>query len=166
MFSATHIFTFAIAALASPMRHQSRQVEIPTNWTWHVEGWEAGCVRRGCYFNFNITVPTVPNQIAGVKAYCSGDEAGYDSGFNESSTYRRCQILEGVNNGVAAKLGPRNVSDGTGRGPQKIFVSFELAGYQERPSYNFTGSNDTIYNAFVAPLQEFDITPTEVSAAA
>ena len=32
----------------------------------------------------------------------------------------------------------------------------------DRPAYNFTGSNDTIYNAFVAPLAEFDITPTEV----
>ena len=132
MVSATHLLTLAVVALASPVQHRTRQIEIPQNWTWHVEGWHAGCARRGCSYNFNVTVPTIPNQIAGVKAYCSGYEAGYDSGFTESSTYRGCQILEGVNNGVAAKFGPRNISDGTGRGPQKIFVSFEFAGYEDR----------------------------------
>jgi hypothetical protein len=31
-----------------------------------------------------------------------------------------------------------------------------------RPTYNFTGSHAMIYNAFVAPHQEFDVTPTAV----
>jgi len=35
-----------------------------------------------------------------------------------------------------------------------------------RTAYNFTGSHEAIYNQFVAPLQEFDVTPTQVSAVA
>lgn len=35
-----------------------------------------------------------------------------------------------------------------------------------RPAYNFTGSHATIYNAAVAPNQEFDVTPSAVSAVA
>jgi hypothetical protein len=31
-----------------------------------------------------------------------------------------------------------------------------------RPAYNFTGKAPMIYNAAVAPLQEFDVKPTEV----
>lgn len=33
-------------------------------------------------------------------------------------------------------------------------------------AYNFTGSHETIYNQFVAPLQNFTITPTKVAAVA
>jgi hypothetical protein len=32
--------------------------------------------------------------------------------------------------------------------------------------YNFTGSHEAIYNQFVAPLQEFDVTPTAVTVVA
>lgn len=31
-----------------------------------------------------------------------------------------------------------------------------------RPTYNFTAKHETIYNAAVAPQQEFEVTPTEV----
>jgi hypothetical protein len=32
-----------------------------------------------------------------------------------------------------------------------------------RTGYNFTGSHEAIYNQFVAPEQEFDVTPTAVT---
>ncbi|KAF2262149.1 hypothetical protein CC78DRAFT_535033 [Lojkania enalia] len=98
-------------------------MDIPNDWDWHVEGWHAGCSRSGCSYNFNVTVPSILDQIAGVKAYCSGPETG--------NTYRSCQILEGVNDGVSAKFGPRNESSPE-LGPEKIFVSFELGSYEER----------------------------------
>jgi hypothetical protein len=37
---------------------------------------------------------------------------------------------------------------------------------KRRPTYNFTGSHATIYNAFVDYTKEFDVTPTEVFAVA
>jgi hypothetical protein len=76
-------FVQAIAVLvsvaaASPLA--SRQIAIPSEWSWHVTGSEMGCSRGGCSYNFNVTVPAVPGQIAGVKAYCYGREDGYDAG--------------------------------------------------------------------------------------
>jgi hypothetical protein len=68
----------ASATAATPLA--PRQITIPSPWTWHVTGWEAGCARGGCSYNFNVTVPSVPGQIAGVKAYCYGREDGYDAG--------------------------------------------------------------------------------------
>ncbi|KAJ4351181.1 uncharacterized protein N0V89_006520 [Didymosphaeria variabile] len=159
MVSFTALLALSASALATPVL-QTRQMDIPANWTWHVSGWSAGCARSGCYYDFNVTVPTVEGQIAGVKAYCSGSENWYRLG----NYYRNCQILEGVNNGVSAKFSERTSDDGTP--PQEIELSFELAGYEQRPAYNFTGSHETIYNQFVAPAQEFDVTPTEVTGVA
>lgn len=85
-------------------------------------------MRSGCYYNFNVTVPTIPNKIGGVKAYCSGSEDGPVDA--EPNSFRSCQILEGVNNGVSAKLGER--TGDLSLGPKKIYVSFELAGYEDR----------------------------------
>ena len=42
-------------------------------------------------------------------------------------------------------------------------VSAERLLTRSRTAYNFTGSHEAIYNQFVAPLQAFDVTPTEVS---
>ena len=77
LFVSRTIAVLASVAAASPLA--SRQIAIPPDWTWHVTGSEMGCSRGGCYYNFNVTVPTVPGQIAGVKAYCSGYEDGYDA---------------------------------------------------------------------------------------
>lgn len=181
MVSFTTILALSAGALASPVL-QARQIAIPENWSWHVSGWEAGCARSGCYYNFNVTVPTVEGQIGGVKAYCNGYENGY---YRKGNWYQNCQILDGVNNGVAAKLSERPAeSDESSTSPQEILISFELGAYEDMcvdentesrrpqmlttdsPAYNFTGSHKTIYNQFVAPLQEFDVKPTEVSAVA
>ncbi|KAH7128645.1 hypothetical protein B0J11DRAFT_578828 [Dendryphion nanum] len=151
---------FAGLTTSTPIVHQ-RQLEIPENWNWHVTGWHAGCARSGCSYNFNVTIPTIENKILGVKAYCSGAEV-IDGVNLDLNTYRNCQILEGVNNGVSAKFGPRK--DFQSGGPEKIFVSFTLGAYEAegRPEYNFTGNAEAIYNAFVAPLREFDVVPTVV----
>jgi len=85
-----------------------------------VTNWEAGCA-RSCYYNFNITVPTIPNEIGGVKAYCSGYESG--------DLFTKCRILEGVNNGVSAKFGLREEGAGS---PKTVYFSFEKGAYQER----------------------------------
>ncbi|KAL5450231.1 hypothetical protein PMIN07_001233 [Paraphaeosphaeria minitans] len=162
MVSFTTLLAFSAGALASPF--VQRQIAIPENWNWHVSGWGAGCARSGCYYDFNVTVPTIEGHIAGVKAYCSGYENGY---YRKGNWYQNCRILEGVNNGVAAKLSerpPENDTESTS--PQQILISFEYAAYEDRPAYNFTGSHKTIYNQFVAPEQEFDVKPTSVFAVA
>lgn len=160
MVSFTTLLALSAGALASPVL-QTRQMDIPQDWSWHVSGWTAGCARSGCYYDFNVTVPTIEGQIGGVKAYCSGNENGW---YRNGNWYTNCQILEGVNNGVAAKLSERESDDVAS--PGEILLSFEYAGYEDRPAYNFTGSHAAIYNQFTAPAQEFDVTPTEVTAVA
>jgi hypothetical protein len=165
MVTFTHLLTASLAsfALATPITPtlDTRQTTIPSNWTWHVSGSEMGCTRSGCYYHFNVTVPAIEGYVSGVKAYCTGNENGW---YRKGNWYEGCQILEGVNNGVAAKLSERE-SDVDGF-PKEIEISFVKAGYMERPAYNFTGSHATIYNAFVQPTQEFDVTPTAVFAVA
>ncbi|KAH6839904.1 hypothetical protein B0T12DRAFT_364043 [Alternaria alternata] len=158
MVSFTALALLATSAMAGPV---ARQIAIPENWDWQVENWEAGCGRSGCYYNFNVTIPTIKGEIAGVKAYCHGYEQGYDNSFTVPSTYETCQLLEGVNNGVAARFSLRE-NDGQGFGPKEIEVSFLYAGYEDRPAYNFSGSHEARYNQFVAPQLNFTITPTEV----
>lgn len=128
MVSFTALALLATSAMAGPV---ARQIAIPENWDWQVENWEAGCGRSGCYYNFNVTVPTIKGEIAGVKAYCHGYEQGYDNSFTVPSTYETCQLLEGVNNGVAARFSLRE-NDGQGFGPKEIEVSFLYAGYEDR----------------------------------
>ncbi|KAF2713211.1 hypothetical protein K504DRAFT_347249, partial [Pleomassaria siparia CBS 279.74] len=137
-------------AVASPIQILEEPT-IPGNWTWHVTNWQAGCART-CSYNFNITIPTIPNEIGGVKAYCSGYESG--------DLFTRCQILEGSNNGVSAKFGPRTSNNGSG--PAEVVFSFEKGAYLEQRPFNFTGSHEAVYNAFVAPLLDFDVKPTSV----
>lgn len=156
MVSFTSILALSASALASPVL-QNRQIPTPEGWNWQVSKWEAGCTRSGCYYNFDVTVPSVEGEILGVKAHCFGDENGW---YRKGNWYKGCQILEGVNNGVAAKLSERE-SDTDGS-PDEILISFTLAGHEDRPTYNFTAKHETIYNAAVAPQQEFEVTPTEV----
>jgi hypothetical protein len=126
MVSFTTLLAFSAGALASPVL-QARQIAIPENWTWHIDGWTGGCSRSGCSYNFNVTVPRVEGEIAGVKAYCNGYENGW---YRRGNTFDGCQILEGSNNGVAAKFSERE-SDVDGS-PKEIIVSFELGAYGER----------------------------------
>lgn len=125
MVSFTTLLALSASALASPVL-QARQIAIPENWNWHVSGWEAGCSRGGCYYNFNVTIPSVEGQILGAKAYCNGNENGY---YKKGNWYTNCQILEGANNGVAAKLGERG---GDRDIPLDIDISFTLDGYEDR----------------------------------
>jgi hypothetical protein len=131
MVSFTHLLTscLATAAFATPINPtlETRETSIPSNWTWHVSGWEAGCTRPGCFYRFNVTVPAIEGYVSGVKAYCSGDENGF---YRKGNWYEGCQILEGTNNGVAAKLSERE-SDVDGF-PKEIDISFVKGGYMER----------------------------------
>jgi hypothetical protein len=128
MVSFTALALLATLAIAGPV---ARQIAIPENWNWQVENWEAGCSRSGCYYYFNVTVPSIEGEILGVKAFCSGYEQGYDNSFTVPSTYAPCRLLEGVNNDVAARLSLRE-NDGNGFGPKEIDVSFLYAGYEDR----------------------------------
>lgn len=126
MVSFTSLLALSAGALASPVL-RPRQIAIPENWNWHVSKWEAGCTRSGCYYNFDVAVPSVEGEILGVKAHCTGDENGW---YRKGNWYSGCQILEGANNGVAAKLSERE-SDVDGS-PKEILISFTLAGYEDR----------------------------------
>jgi hypothetical protein len=126
MIASFALLALSAGALASPVI-QERQIAIPGNWNWHVSGWEAGCTRSGCYYNFNVTVPRVEGKIAGVKAYCRGDENGW---YRKGNWYETCRLLEGTNNGVAAKLSERE-SDVDGS-PKEILISFEYGAYGDR----------------------------------
>ncbi|RMZ69229.1 hypothetical protein GMOD_00003170 [Pyrenophora seminiperda CCB06] len=166
MVSFTTLLALSGAALASssckaPEPDQKKGMEIPGNWTWQVTGWEAGCARQGCYYDFNVTMPSVPGKVGGVKAHCQGNE----NWFRKGNTYKGCQLLDGVNNRVSAKLSERTSDSGTDF-PTEILVSFEFGKgpFLPNPSYNFTGSHKTIYNAAVEPLQNFTIVPTTVTA--
>ncbi|KAG9190160.1 hypothetical protein G6011_08248 [Alternaria panax] len=162
MVSFAALALLATSAMAGPV---ARQVAIPENWNWQVENWEAGCSRSGCYYNFNVIVPTIAGEIGGVKANCNGYEQGYDNSFTIPSIYEGCQLLEGVNNGVAARFSLRE-KDGQGLGPKQIEVSFLYAGYEDRPAYNFSGTHEARYNQFIAPPLNFTVTPTKVFAIA
>jgi hypothetical protein len=128
MVSLTALALLASSVVAGPV---ARQIAIPENWDWQVENWEAGCGRSGCYYYFNVTVPSVEGEITGAKAMCSGSEQGYDNSFTIPSTYMPCQLLESSNNGVAARLSLRG-DESEGYGPQQIEVSFLYAGSEDR----------------------------------
>jgi len=104
---------------------------IPKDLRFDVENFEAGCDRNGCYYYFNVTVPSVENGPAGVKASCNIYEDGYENSFTIPSTYKGCRLLEGVNNGVAARPSLRNDSSEFAF-PTEIQVSFLYAGYGDR----------------------------------
>ncbi|EMD96296.1 hypothetical protein COCC4DRAFT_46719 [Bipolaris maydis ATCC 48331] len=172
MVSFTTLLTLAAGALATPVTPvlTTRDMNIPANWTWHVSGWEAGCQRQGCYYNFNITIPSWRAAIGGGKYYCNGYENGW---YRKGNWFEECKLLElapgdflsEANNTVAAKLSEQVGDDPT---PNEIIVSFVWKGYTPtgRPSYNFSGEAPAVYNQFVSPPLEFDITPSDVFAVA
>jgi len=128
MVSITALALLASSAIAGPV---ARQIAIPENWNWQVEHWSAGCSGKGCYYNFDVTVPSVPGEIAGVTAHCNGYEQGYEDSFTVPSAFAPCQLISGSNNGVAARFSQRE-NDGNGFGPKEIEVSFLYAGYEDR----------------------------------
>ncbi|CAI6337714.1 unnamed protein product [Periconia digitata] len=158
MVSFLSLALLASSTLASPLL--PRQVDIPENWDWQVTNWEAGCSRSGCYYHFNLTVPSINNQL-GVLASCRGYEQGYDNSFTIPSVYEDCTTLAGRNNRAAAKLGPR-VHDGNGFGPKEIWVSFSYEAAEGAPTYNWSGPHEAKYNQFVSPPLNFTMTATEV----
>ena len=165
MVSFTTLAVLFTSAIATPV---ARQMAIPEGWEWQVENWEAGCSRSGCYYNFNVTVPSIENQL-GVIAACSGSEQGYDNSFTVPSTYTACRTLAGADPAAAARLSLRP-NDGTGHGPQEIEISFLLPGNPylspPRPAYNFSGTHEAKYNQFVSPPINFTVTPDKVFAIA
>jgi hypothetical protein len=126
MVSFTTLLALSATALASPVL-QARQIANPGDWSWHVSDWEAGCTRSGCYYYFNVTIPSVEGQNSGVKAYCSGNENGW---YRQGNWYKNCQILEGANNGVAAKLSERTSDEVSS--PEEILLSFQLPGDEDK----------------------------------
>jgi hypothetical protein len=137
MVSFTTLLTLAAGALATPITPEltARQLEVPANWTWAVSGWEAGCERRGCSYNFNITVPSYKAAIQGGKYYCNGYENGW---YRKGNWFEQCELLSAAEgdflseapNTFAAKLSERT-SDVDGE-PKDIIVSFEWKGYKEQ----------------------------------
>ena len=81
----------AAPASTSSLRHS-------TKYHWDVTGWEAGCARSGCFYNFNVTGKK-DGDFPKFLAYCSGEDVGY---------FKQCNILEGVTSkivpSVAAEL--------------------------------------------------------------
>ncbi|KAH7309703.1 hypothetical protein B0I35DRAFT_515116 [Stachybotrys elegans] len=150
MVSFKTIALLATSALAAPV--SERQVSLPDDWAWSVEGWEAGCTRT-CYYRFNVTIPSIEG-VLGAKAFCSGGET--------NDRFLDCQILSGANNPVAAKLLARPENMTTGFGPQEFAVSFQKSSYEGSPTYNFTAYNSTTYNAVSSPPMDFKMKPTEV----
>ena len=94
---------------------------LPQYYHWNVTGWNAGCARAGCTYNFNVS-GTIDNIYPGFKAYCNGDDTGY---------YKDCEILEGVSTSgtpfVAASLRP---NFGNGIATMSVSLSFTDADTQ------------------------------------
>ena len=75
-----------------------------SSWTWSVVNWGAGCARRGCFYDFNITVPA-NGAAPAVSAYCSGDEDRTNQTY-----FKPCGVNDNGlgNRGVSAKFVPRD----------------------------------------------------------
>ncbi|EUC35652.1 hypothetical protein COCCADRAFT_3191 [Bipolaris zeicola 26-R-13] len=164
MVSFTTLLTLAAGALAAPAPADTQSppqqvlpAGYPNPWAWHVEDFEAGCVRSGCYYRFNLSVPATEAYPQGGKYSCSGTENGE---FGNENTFEDCSIVGDDNAATAAaKLGRRINSEP----PKQLYVSFLKPGSaadQTNP-YNFTAiTTDWTYNAFVAVDEEFDVYPT------
>lgn len=78
---------------------------LPQYYHWNVTGWNAGCARAGCTYNFNVTGHQ-DGVYPGFLAYCSGTDVGY---------FESCDILAGVSTSgtpsASASLQP-SVQDG------------------------------------------------------
>ncbi|KAI1156926.1 hypothetical protein F4825DRAFT_140447 [Nemania diffusa] len=101
------------AALASASSASAAVMRVSTEsmvYDWAVTGWNAGCARAGCYYDFNVTgaanLTSMPPTPA-FKAYCSGD--------GEGSPYRLCTRLDDEDTDaiVVAKLLPSTIINNT-----------------------------------------------------
>ncbi|EMF08837.1 uncharacterized protein SEPMUDRAFT_151752 [Sphaerulina musiva SO2202] len=125
---------------------------LPTGYYWSVYDWQAGCASSGCSYNFNVT-GVQDGLYPGFLAYCNG----YDTGF-----YGQCQILNATSTSgipfVSASLQPSKQD-----GVAKMSVSLEFVDSASNIKYNISAFADATYNAFVAPLQDFTVTPSVVT---
>ncbi|EME40825.1 hypothetical protein DOTSEDRAFT_136569 [Dothistroma septosporum NZE10] len=152
-------FLASAAALVAPSLAAALPVTfaapsgLPDNYQWSVENWYAGCARSGCSYNFNVTGAS-SGLYPGFKAYCSGADTGY---------YDDCEILGVLSDSgtpfVAASLRP-NFQNGIAT----MSVSLSFTDADSLIIYNISGWHDATYNAFVVPLEQFNITePFEIT---
>lgn len=155
-----------LAALAGASSASARVLRIAADsieYNWDVTGWSAGCARAGCYYDFNITGDanlTSKPPTPAFKAYCAGE--------GEGSPYRLCQRIDDEDTDaiVVAKLLQSNTTI-NGTRPAIIQVSLKYTDlYTPTTWWNFTGHASSFYNQFVAPLQNFTITPDEITGVA
>ena len=100
-----------LSALAVVRTMPTSTLETSNDYTWSVSGWSAGCARRGCYYDFNITLPEY-NELPELNAYCSGIENVELPNYGVD--FRACKLRDRLSEGieVAAKLKNRT-SPGT-----------------------------------------------------
>ncbi|KAI0206114.1 hypothetical protein F4808DRAFT_455601 [Astrocystis sublimbata] len=141
----------ACSASAAVMRISADTLE----YNWAVTGWSAGYFNITGAANYTSRPPT-----PAFKAYCAGD--------GEGSPYRLCRRVdkEKTDAIVVAKLLPRPTYN-NGTVPATIQVSLRYTDlYTPTTWWNFTGHASSFYNQFVAPLQNFTITPDEITGVA
>lgn len=70
---------------------------------WSIVNWEAGCVRQGCFYDFNVTAPA-NGDIPSFAARCTGDEDRTNVTY-----FKPCGVYDSGlgNRGVGAKFVPR-----------------------------------------------------------
>ncbi|KAI1358372.1 hypothetical protein F5Y08DRAFT_119562 [Xylaria arbuscula] len=155
------ILLTALAGASSASAAVFRIAADSMDYNWDVTGWSAGCARAGCYYDFNITGAQNLTQrpaTPAFSAYCSGD--------GEGSPYKQCKTnAEGTPAVVVAKLLPSNITNGTRHANIQVSLKYEDLKYANT-WWNFTGRAVSFYNQFSAPLQNFTITPTEITGVA
>ncbi|KAI1746531.1 hypothetical protein F4782DRAFT_54767 [Xylaria castorea] len=157
------ILLTALAGASSASAAVMRIAADTLVYDWAVTGWSAGCARAGCYYDFNITGAanlTSRPPTPAFKAYCSGD--------GEGSPYRLCTRLdtEKTDAIVVAKLLKSEIQP-NGTRPATIQVSLKYTDlYTPTTWWNFTGHASSFYNQFSAPVQNFTITPDEITGVA
>ncbi|KAK4494496.1 hypothetical protein PRZ48_014794 [Zasmidium cellare] len=148
-----------LPSLAVALPQTDAATGLPQYYHWNITNWHAGCARSGCSYDFNVTGP-LDGIYPEFKAYCSGGDIGF---------FEDCELLEGLTNegtgvpSVAARLEP-SAQDGVARMAVSLSFQEETAGI----THNITGTHETSYNAFVAPLEDFsifveDMTVTQVA---
>ena len=80
--------TATASSLVSFTPAGSQEQEPVSDWAWAITGWNAGCARQGCFYDFNITAAanaTADPQQPAFAAYCSGDGG-------EGAPYELCTL--------------------------------------------------------------------------
>ncbi|KAF2859206.1 hypothetical protein K470DRAFT_107370 [Piedraia hortae CBS 480.64] len=135
---------------------------IPKGYKWHVTSWSAGCARHGCYYDFNVT-GTADRGMPDFLAYCSGEDSGF---FADCKLLKSGKRKDGPPS-VAARLGHYDVEKADGKARLGVSLAFEERLSKDTlATWNFTGRYNATFNQFVAPLEEFYVTPNEVSGVA